>query len=206
MLLNWKPFKALVINWNAQHVNGITPFHFIGQEIFLRNLFMWLCAWQYSARFSLNSATKTNYACALRFQNTKVEKGMEKSDGLVCDSVTWGHLGWGMKSVRGSVMGFCLELLLWIWIRFGPLCQPPRRPSWCSIIQKVFMDTHPFVHFHFGIDFAHCIVMNFKTRKKISVIFLKKVDTLSGWSLEPYMRRTLLFFMRELWYMNTLCG
>ena len=181
-------------------------FLILSDKKYFFKIFLWLCAWQYSARFSLNSATKTNYACALRFQNTKVEKGMEKSDGLVCDSVTWGHPGWGMKSVRGSVMGFCLELLLWIWIRFGPLCQPPRRPSWCSIIQKVFMDTHPFVHFHFGIDFAHCIAMNFKTRKKISVIFLKKVDTLSGWSLEPYMRRTLLFFMRELWYMNTLCG
>ena len=80
------------------------------------------------------------------------------------------------------------------------------------------MDTHPFVHFHFGIDFAHCIVMNFKTRKKISVIFLKKVDTLSGWSLEPYMRRTLLFFYEgaqiheyTLWLGinlddNTFCG
>ena len=79
----------------------------------------------------------------------------------VCDSVTWGHLGWGMKSVRGSVMGFCLELLLWIWIRFGLLWWTPRGPSWCSIIQKVFMDTHPFVHFHFDIDFAHCIDMNF---------------------------------------------
>ena len=155
-------------------------FLILSDKKYFFKIFLWLCAWQYSARFSLNSATKTNYACALRFQNTKVEKGMEKSDGLVCDSVTWGHPGWGMKSVRGSVMGFCLELLLWIWIRFGPLCQPPRRPSWCSIIQKVFMDTHPFVHFHFGIDFAHCIVMNFKTRKKISVIFLKKVDTLSG--------------------------
>ena len=39
----------------------------------------------------------------------------------------------------------------WIWDSLWPIVPNPTSLYWCSIIQKVFMDTHPFVKFHFWL-------------------------------------------------------